>query len=194
MTSTNVITIVSGLPRSGTSMIMKMLNVGGLEVVTDHVRKADVDNPMGYYETERVKKIREDASWVAATQGKAFKMIVPLLPHLPLGFQYQVILMRRDMGEILRSQNKMLERLGRSSHEVPDEKLADLFARQLSEITRWLEEQDNLRVLDVNYNDVLEDPAQQVRRLAEFVEQDLGVRPMLDIIDPALYRNKAPSV
>ena len=185
-----VITIVSGLPRSGTSMMMKMLEAGGLDTITDNVRKADVDNPKGYYEFEIVKDIKEDSSWIAGTQGKAFKMVAPLLRYLPKGFQYQIVFMRRDMMEMLESQNKMLKRLGQPSRDVSDEKMAVLFAKQLAELEPWLDQQKNVRVLNVMYNEVLAEPVAQVQRIAEFIEQDLATQNMLDIIDPSLYRNK----
>ena len=109
----DVITIVSGLPRSGTSMMMKMLEAGGIEPVTDHVRGPDVDNPRGYYEYEIVKKIAEDTSWLPATRGRAFKMVAPLLRHLPRGYRYQVVFMRRDMSEMLRAETaKISSRMG----------------------------------------------------------------------------------
>src|SRR3954447_18868200 len=108
------ITIVSGLPRSGTSLMMQMLDGGGVEVVTDHVRTADTDNPRGYYEYEQVKAIKRDTSWLPATRGKAFKMVSQLLYDLPPAETYRIIFMERDLDEVLRSQEKMLTRLGRT--------------------------------------------------------------------------------
>src|SRR6516165_3287109 len=107
------IIIVSGLPRSGTSLMMQMLDQGGLPVVTDNIRSADTYNPRGYYEYEQVKKIKQDASWRPAARGKVFKMISQLLYDLPPTERYLIIFMARDMDEMLRSQDKMLERLGR---------------------------------------------------------------------------------
>src|SRR6516162_8939972 len=107
------ITIVSGLPRSGTSLMMQMLDYGGMEVVTDNIRTADTDNPKGYYEYEIVKKIKQDISWLPATRGKAFKMVSQLLYDLPANETYRIIFMERDMDETLLSQEKMLQRLGR---------------------------------------------------------------------------------
>src|SRR5690348_9725375 len=115
------ITIVSGLPRSGTSLMMQMLDKGGLEVVTDNIRIADRDNPRGYYEFEKVKTIKRDTSWLPQTRGKAFKMISQLLYDLPSSEKYRIIFMERDMDEMLVSQEKMLERLGREA--VPREEM-----------------------------------------------------------------------
>src|SRR5437660_12828449 len=109
------IIIVSGLPRSGTSLMMQMLENGGVPVVTDHIRTADTDNPRGYYEFEQVKKIKQDASWLPATRGKAVKMVSQLLYDLPTSERYKIIFMERDLDEVLASQEKMLERLGRKA-------------------------------------------------------------------------------
>ena len=109
----NEIVIVSGLPRSGTSLMMQMLDRGGLAVVTDHVRSPDTDNPRGYYELEQVKRIKEDVSWLPATRGKAFKMVSQLLYELPANESYRVIFMERDLDEMILSQEKMLARLGK---------------------------------------------------------------------------------
>jgi len=113
---TEIITIVSGLPRSGTSMMMNMLEKGGMEALTDNIRKADEDNPKGYFEFEKVKKIKEDSSWLEKTRGKVFKMVSMLLYELPLTYKYRIIFMKRDMDEMLSSQRKMLEREGKEGN------------------------------------------------------------------------------
>jgi len=112
MPSDETITVVSGLPRSGTSMMMQMLGAGGLAVLTDGKRGADADNPRGYYEYEAVKSLGQDASWLASAGGKAVKIVSALLIHLPDGFDYRVIFMRRPIAEVLASQRAMLDRLG----------------------------------------------------------------------------------
>src|SRR6516225_5664390 len=93
----DAIIIVSGLPRSGTSLMMQMLDNGGVPVVTDNIRTADTDNPRGYYEFERVKKIKQDASWLPATRGKAVKMVSQLLYDLPPSEKYRIIFLERDL-------------------------------------------------------------------------------------------------
>ena len=105
------IIVVSGLPRSGTSMMMGMLEAGGLELVVDGIRAADEDNPRGYYELERVKDLAkaEDKSWLITLQGKGVKVISLLLQHLPEAYNYKIIFMRRSIAEVLDSQSKMLE-------------------------------------------------------------------------------------
>ncbi len=107
------IVVVSGLPRSGTSLMMQMLAAGGMEVVSDHQRRPDVDNPRGYWELEQVKRIQRDTSWIPQTRGKAFKMISQLLYQLPSTESYRIIFMQRDLDEVLASQEKMLARRNR---------------------------------------------------------------------------------
>jgi hypothetical protein len=184
------VTIVTGLPRSGTSMMMRMLEAGGLPVLTDRVRTADEDNPEGYYEFERVKQIEEDQAWLDHARGRSVKMVSALLEHLPPAYHYKVVFMRREMGEILASQRKMLERLGESRGEVDDATMARLFTQHLAKVTAWLEAQPNVDVLYVSYNDVLADPRAQAQRLNRFLGGKLDVAAMVDVVDPELYRNR----
>src|SRR5438270_3725902 len=160
----DAIIIVSGLPRSGTSLMMQMLDNGGVGVVTDHVRTADTDNPRGYYEFERVKKIKGDTSWLPATRGRAFKMVSQLLYHLPAGESYRIIFMERDLDEMLLSQEKMLSRLGRSP--APRKEMRQAYALHLDRLRAWLGGQANVAVLRVSYNDLVERPAPQAQRVA----------------------------
>ena len=187
----STIAIVSGLPRSGTSMMMKMLEAGGLEVLTDNIREADKDNPKGYYELERVKKLEHDKAWLKDAEGKVVKIISQLLKHLPEDRAYKVVFMRRDMEEILASQRRMLVRRGEATDKVPDEKLAALFRQHVERIEDWLTEQRQFDVLYVSYNRVLEAPQEEARRIAAFFEGSLDVRAMTRVVDPTLYRQRA---
>src|SRR5690349_20802881 len=130
------IIVVSGLPRSGTSLMMQMLDHGGIPTVTDNIRTADTDNPKGYYEFEQVKKLKEDASWLPATRGKAVKMVSQLLYDLPAHENYRIIFMERDFDEMIRSQEKMLARLNRPS--APADEIKAAFARHLDRLRAWL--------------------------------------------------------
>ncbi len=186
-----VITIVSGLPRSGTSMMMKMLEAGGLEVFTDNIRTADDDNPKGYYEFERVKKLdKGDTVWVEDAQGKVVKVISVLLQHLPPGYTYRVIFMHRQIAEVLASQRKMLIRRGEPTDKVSDERLAQLYRKHLRQVEDWLAQQSNFSVLYVTYNDVLKDPLPHVRRINQFLGGRLDEEQMVTIVDPTLYRQR----
>jgi hypothetical protein len=186
------ITIVSGLPRSGTSMMMRMLEAGGLPVVTDNLRRADIDNPMGYYEFEPVKKVKEDQRWLVESQGKVVKMVYSLLYHLPPDYQYRVVFMRRKLEEVLASQRKMLERLGKGDDKVSDEQIAQLFRGQLAKFNSWIEGQPNFTLLEVDYNEVISNPTEQVTRLNAFLGGNLDTVAMSEVVDTALYRNRRP--
>ena len=183
------IIVVSGLPRSGTSMMMKMLEAGGIEVVTDMIREADADNPRGYYEFEQAKKVETDDSWLPGMRGKAFKMVSMLLKKLPKGFEYKVIFMCRDMEEILASQAKMLERLGKPAGP-DDASMADHFSGHLSDLETWLAGVENFDVLYIQYADVIASGDASARRIAEFIGHPMDVSAMEKVIDASLYRNR----
>jgi hypothetical protein len=191
MRDQEAIVVVSGLPRSGTSMMMKMLEAGGVPVLTDRVRTADEDNPKGYYEFERVKQIEHDQAWLPDAQGKVVKMIAALLKHLPDEYQYKVIFMRRHIDEVLASQRQMLVRRGEPTDTVPDEKMAELFGKHVERVEAWLDAQPNMDVLYVHYSDVLADPGGQAERLNRFLDGVLDAEAMAQVVDPDLYRQRA---
>jgi hypothetical protein len=182
------IIIVSGLPRSGTSLMMQMLASGGVAVVTDNIRTADTDNPRGYYELERVKKLKEDASWLPETRGKAFKMVSQLLFDLPPSERYRIIFMERDLDEMLVSQEKMLER--RSREPAPRDEIKRAFVKHLERLRDWLDRQPNMEVLHVKYSDLVERPEEQSVRVSEFLAGMADAEAMTQAVDPSLYRNR----
>jgi hypothetical protein len=182
------IIIVSGLPRSGTSLMMQMLDRGGVEVVTDKIRSADTDNPRGYYEFEPVKAIKRDAGWLPTARGKAVKMISQLLYDLPPTETYRIVFMERDLDEVLLSQEKMLARLG--STPAPREKIRQAYTIHLQRLHEWLHRQGNLTVLPLPYKALVECPRQQGERLSAFLDGLVDVEQMVQAVDPALYRNR----
>lgn len=185
------ITVVSGLPRSGTSMMMKMLAAGGLDALTDALRKADASNPKGYFEFERVKKLKDgDREWVDDARGKAVKVISALLHQLPTNYSYKVIFMRRYLHEVLSSQKAMLERNGEQGGNVSDEELAALYRKHLSDVEVWLAHQPHLEVLFVSYNDLLTEPESYLKRVVDFLEVPLDLEAMIQVVDPNLYRQR----
>ena len=184
----NEIIIVSGLPRSGTSLMMQMLDNGGVPVVTDNIRAADTDNPRGYYEFERVKKIKEDVSWLPEARGKAFKMVSQLLYELPANETYRVIFMERDLDEMICSQDKMLTRLGKPS--APAEMIKKYFTDHLVKLRAWLKDQQNFRLLYVGYREVVAQPDEQAARVSDFLEGRADAASMAKTVDPSLYRNR----
>jgi hypothetical protein len=185
------ITVVSGLPRSGTSMMMKMLEAGGLPPFTDNIRSADDDNPKGYYEFERVKKLPDgDVEWLPDAQGKVVKVISALLEHLPADYSYRVLFMQRKMGEILASQEKMLERSGKPAGQVSDVQLTEIYTKHLSKVKNWLSSQANFSVLYLDYNMLLVDPRKYSDQVNQFLEGNLDLEDMAAVVDPNLYRQR----
>ena len=184
----NEIIIVSGVPRSGTSLMMQMLNQGGVEVVTDNIRRADTDNPRGYYELEQVKKIKHDVSWLPATRGKAFKMVSQLLYELPPTERYRIIFMERDLDEVFVSQEKMLARLSKPA--APRGAIERSFIEHLRRLREWLARQPNIEVLYICYNGLLERPEQHAERVSSFLGGQPDALKMAETVDSSLYRNR----
>jgi hypothetical protein len=184
------LTVVSGIPRSGTSLMMRMLELGGMPVLTDQVRGADIDNPRGYYEYEAVKALKKESSWVAESCGKAVKMVYLLVYDLPPGAEYRVLVMHRNIDEVLASQRVMLERLGKTS-TIADEKMATLFRNHLVKFAAWVKERPNIQVMDVNYNEMVADPAPIAAQIDRFLGGGLDIEAMARAVEPSLYRNRA---
>ena len=187
----NTIVVVSGLPRSGTSMMMKMLEAGGIPPLTDKIRTADDDNPKGYYEFERVKKLKEgDTAWLDEAHGKAVKVITALLTYLPDTYNYNVVFMERALPEVLASQRKMLINRGEDPDKVSEEELTELFQKHLSQVMSWIESQSNVRYLGVSYNNLLQDPEPYVGQINQFLGNTLEVKDMAGVVDTKLYRQR----
>jgi hypothetical protein len=165
------IVVVSGLPRSGTSMAMRMLEAGGVPIVTDRARAADEDNPHGYFEHDRVLELDKggDTGWLADARGKAVKIISALLPHLPERFNYQVIFMHRDFGEVLASQNRMLARRGEAGAPPATPRCGRCTRTTCAGSRSLLRRRACFEVLDVRYSDVVSNPPGQARRINAFL-------------------------
>ncbi len=184
--------IVSGLPRSGTSMMMRMLEKGGLSLLVDGIRAPNDDNPKGYYEFERVKKLPEgDVAWLPDARSRAVKIIAALLAHLPNAYAYKVLFMRRRMDEILASQRRMLERRGEDPDTIDDAEMARLFEAHVAQVHRWMDQQPHVTYLDVDYNEVLADPVRCLAQVNDFLELSLDLEAMTSVVDPTLYRQRA---
>jgi len=182
--------VVSGLPRSGTSMMMKILVEGGLSIVTDKIRSADEDNPNGYFELEVVKQMSEGkVSWLADAGGKVVKVISALLEHLPAEYSYKIIFMERDIREILASQKKMLAHRNEESR-IGDAELEEQFRNHLSVVKPWLVRQPNMDVLYVSYNEMMRDPEPFCRKVVDFLGLPLDFQRMASVPNQDLYRNR----
>jgi len=200
------ITVVSGLPRSGTSMMMQMLEAAGLELATDGHRAADSDNPHGYYELEAVKRLRDDTSFLKSVVGQVVKVVAPLIPYLPPKYDYRIISMQRDLDEILASQRVMLDRRGSGeSGDVDDAALARAYESQLDKVNVWLAGQTNVRACTVSHRFALGSPKETAFVVATFLEETGAFGPtegrsearalaearMAAVVDPPLYRQRS---
>lgn len=191
MDRNDFITIVSGLPRSGTSMMMMMLEAGGIAPLADGIREADDDNPKGYYEFERVKKIKEDKAWLPDAKGKVVKMISQLLLDLPGDYQYKVIFMRRKIQEVLASQKKMLIRRGTFKEDgVSDEEMGKFLTMHVDQVLKKMEGMDNIELLCVDYNTTLAGADDSIAQINKLLGGDLDTKAMAGTIDKSLYRQR----
>ena len=172
-------------------MMMKMLEAGGLPVLTDHIRAAGEDNPRGYYEYEAVKGTRDDASWPELARGRVVKIVHLLLFDLPMDRGYRVIFMRRELREVVASQRIMLTRLGTKGADLSDEQLIKAYEAHLEKTSKWLTEQSNVRVLYVNYNELMCNPAPIVETINRYLGGGLDTDAMLAVLDLSLYRQRA---
>jgi len=188
------VVLVSGLPRSGTSMAMKMLTAGGLQAIVDNVRTADEDNPKGYFEDERVKDLADmsdaDKGWIRDARGKVVKVVSSLLQHLPKDHDYKVIFMRRNLNEVLASQAKMLDRRG-EENTASDDDMLRMYASHLEKVEFQLRFRDWFDVLYLDFAEVIADPERAARAMNDFLGGGLDVEAMAMQVDPNLYRNRA---
>jgi hypothetical protein len=185
------VSVVTGAPRSGTSLVMQMLAAGGMPVCTDAARPADADNPRGYFELAAVKRTRIDASWVAGAAGRAVKVVHALVPWLPPRGAYRFVDVRRDWAEVLASQRCLLERAGTPVDACDDARLAALFEAQREAALRWVRRSVAAPLLRLEHADLLADPARAAARLNAFCGGGLDAAAMTGAVDPRLHRQRA---
>jgi hypothetical protein len=187
------VVVVSGLPRSGTSLMMQMLKAGGLEIVTDGERAPDGSNPKGYFELEAVKELEKGGrpAWLDPARGKAVKVVSPLVRRLPATRAYDVVFMQRSLDEVLTSQNRMLADRGTPADHAEDDRVKELYRRHLDETLRILAARPHVRLLVVEHGDAVARPSETAERVNRFLGGHLDAARMAAIADPALYRNRA---
>ena len=185
------VTVVSGLPRSGTSLAMQMIHAGGIPALTDGQRTSDDSNPRGYFELERVKQLKQDKSWLDDAAGKVVKVIHLLLAELPDDRHYRVVFMQRDLREVVQSQATMLARSGRAGGQLPPERLIAVYEQQLKTVEQWLAARPNFSVLRVPYAQLVSDPSGVVPTVNAFLGGTLDEARMRAAVDPGLHRNRA---
>lgn len=186
-----MITIVSGLPRSGTSLMMQMLVAGGMTALSDGERRADIDNPKGYLEWERVKQLPKDPSLIAEAEGKVVKVISQLLLSLPLTHEYRILFMQRPLAEVMKSQDEMLKRRGTADPSVDPAAVTRAFQNHLYEVNTWLNGKPNVAVLRVQYHSLLKEARETAQKIADFLKTPLNVDAMTEQVDQSLYRNRS---
>jgi hypothetical protein len=184
------LTIVTGVPRSGTSLLMQMLAAGGHPIASDGVRPPDADNPRGYFELEASRRLARDAAWLPELAGRALKVVHTLVPALPASLQYRVLLVRRRLDEVLASQRAMLARRGEAPDPGEDARLLPALEAQLARLEDWLEAQPGLAWLRIDHGELLAQPSRQAARLAGFLGGGLDARAMAACVDPALHRQR----
>jgi len=190
-TRARMITIVSGIPRSGTSLMMQMIAAGGMAALTDSQRNADANNPRGYYELESVKTLARNPEAIAEAEGKAVKVISSLLTFLPNRYEYRVIFKIRPLDEVLASQDRMMQRLGRIVPPAPAESVKGAFEQHIVQIRVWLAAQPNMAVLYVEYGAVLQDARGEAAKIKAFLGLDLDADAMARQVEQSLYRERA---
>ena len=186
--------VVTGPPRSGTSLLMQMLVAAGIEAITDDQRQQDSDNPRGYFEHEQVMRLAQDTAIFNDSEGKAIKVIHVLLKHIPQDRPLAVLFLERDLQEVLASQSAMLERLGRPQPALSRDRLRDALIRQLAVAREDLKGRPNTIVLDIRHRPLVTDPESTSRQIAEFLEpvlkRTLDIQAMASCVDPSLYRQR----
>ena len=185
-----MITIVSGLPRSGTSLMMQMLVAGGMVPLSDGERQADADNPRGYLEWERIKTLPNDPACIVEAEDKVVKVISRLLLSLPAGHEYRIIFMQRPLSEVLASQDQMLRRRGAYKEGTNPAVIAAAFEKHLREVYAWLEDKAYVKALRLPYHEVLTKPKDIAQQLVEFLGTPLNLEAMTQQVDASLYRNR----
>lgn len=185
------VTVVSGLPRSGTSMIMRMLEAGGIPPLTDGRRKADIDNPLGYYELEAVKDLPDNTEWMDTAAGHAVKVVSALVDKLPSGHQYRVLYIDRHLGEVVASQGRMLERRGHPPERDGGKAMAALFVKHIATVLARVRARRDIRLLVLKHAEVLAAPGDMSKRIDEFLDGGLDCDAMAAAVDETLWRHRA---
>jgi hypothetical protein len=186
-----VITVVSGLPRSGTSLMMQMLAAGGLPALSDGERQADTDNPRGYFEWERIKLLPQQPDCIIEAEGKVVKVISQLLFALPAGREYRIIFMQRPLAEVVASQAEMIRRRGTTGAALPPAALIAGLGAHLNQVNAWLKDKSNISVHRVEHRDVLREPLRTAESIQQFLNSPLDVVAMSQQVDPSLYRQRS---
>ena len=186
----NDIIVVTGLPRSGTSLMMQILQSLQIKLFTDNHRSADESNPKGYFEHQWVKTIEKDNSWLTDVKGKAIKIVSPLIKYLPVDLNYKIIFMNRDLDEIIQSQERMLTENNKKDDATNSEELKQIFLKDLKQSKDWIHTQLHSEVLEILHSKLLKNPETELEKIKSFLKIDINTTLILKVIDKNLYRSK----
>lgn len=167
-------------------MMMSMLGAGGIDLLVDDHRPVDDSNSNGYFEYEPVLSTRDSTEWVPLAEGKAVKVIYALLDSLPSSFDYRVIFMLRDIGDVVESQTRMLERNGQSGAATSKQRLVEIFEKERQRSLHWLREQANFDLLAVEYESIIRNPQKKSREIVDFLGGNLDESSMAASVNPSL--------
>lgn len=183
--------VVSGFPRSGTSMLMGMLDAAGIPLLTDAERAADDHNPRGYFELSATLDLGRKEDPLPWQPGSAVKVVAPLLRYLSPRRHYRVILVKRPWIEVILSQAKMKADRSRAEllADFPYKEALNL-EREYAALLRWLEQEPHLSHLEIEYHQALEAPETVAAQIAKFLGKELDLAAASQFVEPALYRNK----
>jgi hypothetical protein len=186
------IIIVSGLPRSGTSLMMQILHSGGIPILCDNEVLPDESNPRGYFEYSPVKNSFKDISWIPQAHGKAVKVITQLIPCIKTDVKIKIIFMERELKEVIQSQHKMiLQKNNKTSQSnLFDQKLIDTYTAQISKVEDWIQEKSQIEYIKIKYNQLINNPKYSIEQINTFLSIELNMNKIIEVIDPNLYRNK----
>jgi hypothetical protein len=174
--------------------MMQMIVAGGIAALTDGVRVADANNPKGYYEWEAAKSLKQNPDSIAEAEGRVVKVISALLPQLPARFEYRIVFMLRPLDEVIASQNKMLQRLGKEVPQTPKSAVIAAFEKHLRETDNWLARQPNIAVLRMEHSAVIASPRVEAARIASFLGQPLEIEKMISQVEGSLYRERSSAM
>lgn len=189
----NYLIIVSGLPRSGTSLLMQMLNAGGIPILYDLDRPPDNDNPLGYFEYKRIKNLPEikDVSWLESYKGYAVKIVSPILSQISISFPAKIIFLLRPLTEVIMSQRKMIQQQENMSTKlIEPNKLQSIFEKHINQTLKILSQNPFLSVLKIDFPKIFINPEQTIEEIDRFLDGNLDRIKMKTAIQPELYRNK----
>jgi predicted AlkP superfamily phosphohydrolase/phosphomutase len=186
-----IIYIVSGLPRSGTSMMMQVMEACGITPLTDGKRIADENNLKGYYEMEAVKKLHLDNKWMASAENKVLKVVASQLPYLPDRFRYKIVFMKRDLAQVVKSQTAMLQRLGKLPKDTAPLFLEQQLKKDFQRAINWINNRNHVSYIEINYSNWMKNFDDEWKKFAEFLDLETEKKTIIsEIADLKLFREK----